>query len=69
MNFRIIHVFLGTLVFLAALVLAGYLVFTEAIPGLYGWKRWFLIAVLCTYGFFRFYRSIKTFKEKDENEK
>lgn len=69
MNVRIIHVFLGALVFLASLVLAGYLVFTEAIPGLYGWKRWFLIAVLCTYGSFRLFRSIKMLKEKEENEK
>jgi len=69
MNFRITHVFLGALVFLAALVLAGYLVFTEAIPGLFGWKRWFLIAVLCTYGSFRLFRSIKTLNEKEENEK
>jgi len=68
MNFRILHVLLGSLVFLAALVLAGYLTFSEAIPNLYGWKRWFLVAVLCTYGSFRLYRSIKTLKEKEENE-
>lgn len=39
MNFRIIHVFLGSLVFLAAFGLAGYLAFSEAIPGLFGWKK------------------------------
>jgi hypothetical protein len=69
MNFRIIHVFLGSLVFLAAFGLAGYLAFSEAIPGLFGWKRWFLISVLCAYGTFRLLRSIKTLKENHEEER
>ena len=39
-----------------ALVLAGYLAFTELMDTLYGWKRKTLEAVLVAYAVYRSYR-------------
>jgi|GEM_PF-2248525 len=53
-------------VFLATLVLGGFLAFSDIVPSLLGWNRVFLIAVLFFYGLFRLYRAIKAYKHEKE---
>jgi hypothetical protein len=65
MNFRIINAAIGLTVVIAAMLLAFFIVFTDQLPGLFGWKRWVLVGVLITYSLFRVYRSIKIFKKQE----
>jgi hypothetical protein len=62
MNFKIINAAIGLTVVFAAMLLALFIGFTDQLPGLFGWKRGVLIAVLVLYSAFRVFRSIKLFK-------
>lgn len=66
MDFRVINFGLGLCVFLATVVLGGFLAFSDIVPGLLGGNRVFLIAVLFFYGLFRLYRAIKAYKHEKE---
>jgi hypothetical protein len=68
MNFRIINAAIGLTVVFAALLLAIFIAFTDQLPGLFGWKRWFLVGVLIMYSLFRIYRSVKTFKKQQHED-
>ncbi|MFM7595191.1 MAG: hypothetical protein ACKO4Y_03330 [Flavobacteriales bacterium] len=68
MNFRIINAAIGLTVVFAALLLALFIGLTDQLPGLFGWKRWFLVGVLITYALFRIYRSIKLFKKQQHED-
>jgi len=68
MNFRIINAAIGLTVVFAAMLLALFIAFTEQLPGLFGWKRWVLIAVLVLYSVFRIFRSIKLLKNKQHED-
>jgi hypothetical protein len=56
MKINAITYILSVFMIVMALVLAGYLAFTELIDTLYGWKRTTLEAVLVAYSAYRAYR-------------
>ncbi len=68
MNFRIINAAIGLTVVFAALLLALFIAFTDQLPGLFGWKRWFLVGVLIAYATFRVFRSLKIFKKQQHED-
>ena len=68
MNFRIINAAIGLTVVFARMLLALFIAFTDQLPGLFGWKRWVLVAVLVLYSVFRIFRSIKLLKNKQHED-
>lgn len=68
MNFRIINAAIGLTVVFAAMLLALFIAFTDQLPGLFGWNRWVLVAVLVLYSVFRIFRSIKLLKNKQHED-
>lgn len=68
MNFRIINAAIGLTVVFTAMLLALFIAFTDQLPGLFGWKRWVLVAVLVLYSVFRVFRSIKLLKNKQHED-
>jgi hypothetical protein len=56
MKLNAITYILSAFMILMALVLAGYLAFTDLMDTLYGWKRTTLEAVLVSYSVYRAYR-------------
>jgi hypothetical protein len=56
MKLNTITYILSVFMIVMAMVLAGYLAFTESMDTLYGWKRKTLEAVLVAYSAYRTYR-------------
>jgi hypothetical protein len=56
MKLNAITYILSAFMIVMALVLAGYLAFTDLMDTLYGWKRTTLEAVLVSYSAYRAYR-------------
>ena len=56
MKLNAITYILSAFMIVMALVLAGYLAFTDLMDTLYGWKRTTLEAVLVSYSVYRAYR-------------
>jgi len=66
MNFKLINAAIGISVVVAALIMASFITFSNGLPGLFGWKRWFLVGVLVCYSSFRLFRSYKMLKQPHE---
>jgi hypothetical protein len=56
MKLNAITYILSVFMIVMAMILAGYLAFTESMDTLYGWKRKTLEAVLVAYSAYRTYR-------------
>ena len=68
MNFKFVNAAIGFTVVLAALLMGSFILMTQALPGLTGWKRVCLIVVLFTYAMFRLYRSVLMLKNTQDED-
>jgi len=68
MNYKIINAGSGFLVVLCALILVCFILFTDSLPGLVGWKKTTLILIVLLYAFFRGYRAFMMIKYRNEED-